>query len=246
LKKTRRGKFSEISGIFRISEIPNFGNFSEIFRKFRKFRKIPEIVAGKSSILEGVTTDYSLKPRKNPRIFPPKSPGNSRRFRKISGNFRKFRKIPEVIPGKSSILDGFTIDYSLKPRKNPRIFPLNFGEIPGNSENPGNSGNSRDLPDVPSMQSLILLQQVCTFPQKLWPHTFTSTSTRLVVSVRINLYLPKMHFYSPEIIIIIAYYIRYTCVIVHTRLCSDYISVFIGDAVTFPVPRHFQERYSIS
>jgi hypothetical protein len=115
LKKTRRGKFSEISGIFRISEIPKFGNFSEIFRKFRKFRKIPEIVPGKSSIFDGSTSDYSLKPGKNPRIFPPESPGNPRRFRKISGNFRKFRKILEILPGKSSILRVVTNDYSLEP-----------------------------------------------------------------------------------------------------------------------------------
>jgi len=135
LKKTRRGKFSEISGIFRISEIPKFGNFSEIFRKFRKFRKIPEIVPGKSTILEVFTHDYSLKPRKNPRIFPPKSPGTPRHFRKISGNFRKFRKIPEVVPGKSSIFGVSTNDYRRKPRKNTRIFP------PKSRGNPGNSGN---------------------------------------------------------------------------------------------------------
>jgi hypothetical protein len=93
-KKTRRGKFSEISGIFRISEIPKFGNFSEIFRKFRKFRRIPEIVPGKSSIFGVFTSDYSLKPGKNPRTFPPKSQGNSGR----SGNFEnpgKFRKFRE-------------------------------------------------------------------------------------------------------------------------------------------------------
>jgi len=139
LKKTRRGKFSEISGIFRISEIPKFGNFSEIFRKFRKFRKIPEIVPGKSTILEVFTHDYSWKSRKNPRIFPPRSPGNPRHFRKISGNFRKFRKIPEVVPGKSSILEVFTNDYSRKSGKNPRVFPT---KIRGNS---GNSENSRKL-----------------------------------------------------------------------------------------------------
>jgi hypothetical protein len=121
LKKTRRGKFSEISGIFRISEIPKFGNFSEIFRKFRKFRKTPEIVPGKSSIFERYTNEYSLKPGKNPRIFPPKSRGNPRHF----------RKIPEVVPGKSAILEMLTNDYSLKPRKNPGIFP------------PKSRGNSR-------------------------------------------------------------------------------------------------------
>jgi hypothetical protein len=85
------------------------------------------------------TNDYSLKPRKNPRIFPPESPGNPRHFRKISGNFRKFRKIPKVLPGKSSILEVFTTDYSLKPEKNPQIFPRNSGETPGNSGNPENS-----------------------------------------------------------------------------------------------------------
>jgi len=130
LKKTRRGKFSEISGIFRIFEIPKFGNFSEIFRKFRKFRKIPEIVPGKSVISGRFTNDYSLKPRKNPRIFPPKSRGNPRHFRKISGNFRKFRKTPEVVPGKSSIFGVAINDYSLKPRKNPRIFPRKSRENP--------------------------------------------------------------------------------------------------------------------
>jgi len=130
LKKTRRGKFSEISGIFRISEIPKFGNFSEIFRKFRKFRKIPEIVPGKSTLLEVFTNDYSRKPGKNPRIFPPKFPGNLRRFRKISGNFRKFRKTPEVVPGKSSILGRFTNDYSLKPWKTSTFSPQNPGESP--------------------------------------------------------------------------------------------------------------------
>jgi len=108
-----------LSKIFRISEIPKFGNFSEIFRKFRKFRKIPEIVPGKSVISGVFTNDYSLKPGKNPRIFPPKSRGNPRHFRKISGNFRKFRKIPEIVPGKSTILERFTNDYSLKPGKNP-------------------------------------------------------------------------------------------------------------------------------
>ena len=87
------------------------------------------------------TNDYSRKPQKNPRIFSPKSRGNPRHFRKISGNFRKFRKISEVIPGKSSILEMSTRDYSLKTRKNPRIFPPKSGEIPGN---PGNSGNSRN------------------------------------------------------------------------------------------------------
>jgi hypothetical protein len=137
LKKTRRGKFSEISGIFRISEIPKFGNFSEIFRNFRKFWKIPEIVPGKSSILEGFTHDYSLEPGKNPRIFPPKSRGNPRHFRKISGNFRKFRKIPEIVPGKSVILEVFTNDYSLQPGKSLCLFPSKFGG------NPGNSGNFR-------------------------------------------------------------------------------------------------------
>ena len=94
MKKTRRGKFSEISGIFRISEIPKFGKFSEIFRKFRKFRKIPEIVPGKSIILEVSTNDYSLKPGKNPRIFPPKPGGNPGKSGK-SRKFRKFREIPE-------------------------------------------------------------------------------------------------------------------------------------------------------
>jgi hypothetical protein len=150
LKKTRRGKFSEISGIFRISEIPKFGNFSEIFRKFRKFRKIPEIVPGKSVIPGVRTSDYSLKPRKNRRSFPPKSQGNPRHFREILGNFRKFRKTPTIIPGKSVIPDVSTNDYNLKPRKNRQIFPPkswgNSGNPgnPGNSENSGNSGNSEN------------------------------------------------------------------------------------------------------
>jgi hypothetical protein len=156
-KKTRRGKFSEISTFFRISEIPKFGNFSEIFRKFRKFWKIPEIVPGKSSILEVFTNDCSRKTWKNHRIFPPKSWGNPRHFRKISGNFRKFRKIPEVLPGKSSILEVFTNDCSRKTWKNPRIFPPKFRENPGNpgnswnSGNPGNSWNSGDL-DIPEIR----------------------------------------------------------------------------------------------
>jgi hypothetical protein len=88
------------------------------------------------------TNDYSLKPGKNPRIFPPRSWGNSRHFRKISGNFRKFRKISEIVPGKLSIFERFTNDYSLKSRKKPRIFPPKFRGNSGNSENPGNSGNS--------------------------------------------------------------------------------------------------------
>ena len=137
MKKTRRGKFSEISGIFRISEIPKFGNFSEIFRKFRKFRKILDIVPGKSSIFGGCTNDYSLKPRKNPRIFPPKSWGTPRHFRKISGNFRKFRKIPEVLFGKSSVLELSTNDYSRKTRKNPRSLPPKSRGNSGNFRNPG-------------------------------------------------------------------------------------------------------------
>ena len=132
MKKTRHGKFSEISGNFRISEIPKFGNFSEIFRNFRKFRKIPEIVPGKSFILEVFTNDYSRKSGKNPRIFPPKSRGNPRHFRKISGNFRKFRKIPEVILGKSAVLEVYTNDYSLKHRKNPQISPPESVGNPGN------------------------------------------------------------------------------------------------------------------
>jgi len=130
-----------MSGLYRISEISKFGNFSEIFRKFRKFRKIPEIVPGKVIILVADTNDYRRKTRKNPRIFPSKSRGNPRRFRKISGNFRKFWKIPEVVPGKSSILEVFTNDYSLKPRKNPQIFPP---KSRGNSGNPGNPENSGD------------------------------------------------------------------------------------------------------
>jgi hypothetical protein len=91
--------------------------------------------------LEAFTNDYSRKTRKNPRIFPPKSRGNPRHFRKISGNFRKFRKTPEIVPGKSPILEVFTNDYSLKPRKNPRIFPPKSRGNPGNPGNPGNSGN---------------------------------------------------------------------------------------------------------
>jgi hypothetical protein len=102
LKKTRRGKFSEISGIFRISEIPKFGNFSEIFRKFRKFRKIPEIVPGKSGVSGVFTNDYSLKTGKNPRIFPPKSRGNLGNSRN-SGGTCKIPKIPEMgIPPENS------------------------------------------------------------------------------------------------------------------------------------------------
>jgi len=163
LKKTRRGKFSEISGIFRISEIPKFGNFSEIFRKFRKFRKIPEIVPGKSTILEVFTNDYSRKPRKNPRIFPPKSPGNPRHFRKISGNFRKFWKIPEVIPGKLNIFEGATTDYSLQSRKNPRIFPPKFRGNPGNPRNSGKSPKFRKL--WQSTITFVLIPGDCTFPE---------------------------------------------------------------------------------
>jgi len=87
------------------------------------------------------TNDYSLKPGKNPRIFPPKSRGNPRHFRKISGNFRKFRKIPEVVPGKSSLLEVGTTDYSLKSGKNPQIFPPKSRGNPGNPENSGNPGN---------------------------------------------------------------------------------------------------------
>jgi len=151
LKKTRRGKFSEISGIFRISEIPKFGNFSEIFRKFRKFRKIPEIVPGKSIISGVFTNDYSRKPRKNPRIFPPKSRGNPRHFRKISGNFRKFRKIPEVVPENSSILEVFINDYSRKPRKNPRIFPPKFRGNPGNSRNSGKFRKFQKFRKIPEI-----------------------------------------------------------------------------------------------
>jgi len=160
LKKTRRGKFSEISGIFRISEIPKFGNFSEIFRKFRKFRKIPEIVPGKSTILEVFTNDYSWKTRKNPRIFPPKSPGNPRCFRKISGNFRKFRKTPEVVPGNSTILGRFTNDSSLKPRKPPEFPPRNPGEIP---EIPEISGISEILASCPPDLSKPSEHLSCTF-----------------------------------------------------------------------------------
>jgi len=131
LKKTRRGKFSEISGIFRISEIPKFGNFSEIFRKFRKFWKIPEIIPGKSTSLEVFTNDYSLKPRKNSRIFPPKSPGNPRHFRKISGNFRKFPEILENPGSRPRKIGRFRGRYKrLQPEtggKPPKFAP----EIPG-------------------------------------------------------------------------------------------------------------------
>jgi hypothetical protein len=167
LKKTRRGKFSEISGIFRISEIPKFGNFSEIFRNFRKFRKTPEIVPGKVVILEACTDDYSRKTRKNPRIFPPKSRETPRHFQKISGNFRKFRKIPEIVPGKSSILDAFTSDYSLKPRKKPRIFPPKFRENSGNSGNPGNVWKFLEILVIPEHSGMIYLFSVNaqgTFP----------------------------------------------------------------------------------
>jgi hypothetical protein len=142
LKKTRRGKFSEISGIFRISEIPKFGKFSEIFRKFRKFRKIPEILPGKVILLESYTNDYTRKTRKKLRIFPPKSRENPRRFRKISGNFRKFRKTPEVLLGKSSILVVVTIDYSRKPGKTPGSLSLKSRGNFGNTVNPENSGKS--------------------------------------------------------------------------------------------------------
>jgi hypothetical protein len=95
--------------------------------------------------LAGFTNDYSLKPRKNPQIFPPKSGGNPRRFRKISGNFRKFRKIPDVVPGKSCILEVFTNDYSRKTRKNLGSFPPKSWGNPGNSGNPGNPGNPGNL-----------------------------------------------------------------------------------------------------
>jgi hypothetical protein len=95
--------------------------------------------------LETFTNDYSRKPRKNPRIFPQKSRGNLRHFRKIFGNFRKFRKISEIVPGKSSILEAFTNDYSLKPRKNPGIFPPKSG---GNPENVKPSGKSLKIPEI--------------------------------------------------------------------------------------------------
>ena len=87
------------------------------------------------------TNDFSLKTRKTPRIFPLKSRGNLGKLPEISGNFRKFREIPEVVPGKSFISGVFTHDYSLKPRKNPRISPPKFRE---NSRNPGNLRNPRN------------------------------------------------------------------------------------------------------
>jgi len=153
LKKTRRGKFSEISGIFRISEIPKFGNFSEIFRKFRKFRKIPENPGNRPRKIGHFWGVYKrLQPgtTKKPPKFPPKIQGTSPTF---SENFRKFPENPENPGNRPGKIVHFGCVYKrLQPEttKKPPNFPP---EILGKSleipEIPGNSGNSREIPEIP-------------------------------------------------------------------------------------------------
>jgi hypothetical protein len=90
--------------------------------------------------LEVVTNDYSLKPQKNPRISPPKSRGNPRHFRKISGNSGKSRK---VAPENRSFWSWIHVITAGKHGKTPEFFPQNPEKIPeipeisGISEIPG-------------------------------------------------------------------------------------------------------------